>query len=454
MYYYWQIVLIKTSKTNKKLHFGKTNYRVPLSIFLYLILIVINSCEKFPFDYRSRYVGVWTFEVTNSQSNPISPVNSVSYFEGSISYGAENKDILIIYSANNTLIRATLDRDGTLGNLPGDYNYGNFIGKNEVTITFGHRGNSSNLTYIYGRKGIFLNTPPGVSTDFSYPLTYGAYLGGTVSPNGITTTISFEYGPTDSYGNTISAIQNPVTGIKTSSVGADITGLTPGTTYHFRAKVVNQAGTFYGKDLTVTTNAITDPVGDIDGNLYPTVRIGNQTWMAENLKVTRYNEGSSIPLAVENNLWVKTTFPGYCYYNNDIAYKNVYGCLYNWYVVKTGKLCPAGWHVPADKEFTTLENYLVSGNVGGILKEAGTSHWLSPNTRAINSSGFTALPGGDRDLDGPFYNIGKVGYWWSSTEDESGGYSWTHYLFNDADGYNRLHLNNTLGFSVRCIKDN
>jgi uncharacterized protein (TIGR02145 family) len=374
----------------------------------------------------------------------------VAYYEGSISYGTGHKHLLIKYSGE---LNVSVESDGTIGNLPGDYNYGKFEGHDKLNITFGHRGNYSDLTYIYGEKGSFSNKPPVASTDFAQVLTYGAYLSGTVNANILTTSVSIEYGPTNSYGNIVNVIQSLV-GFRNTTVGADITGLTPGTLYHFRVNAVNSLGTTYGKDVACTTSALTEPVRDIDGNVYHTVRIGNQVWMAENLKVTRFNDGSSIPLVVENNLWGKTTIPRFCFYNNDTAYKNVYGSLYNWYAVKTNKLCPTGWHVPADQEWTTLEDYLVSGNVGGILKEAGTTHWLSPNTGANNSSGFTALPGGNRDFEGPFYNIGSIGYWWSSTEDVMGGYTWTHYIFYNTNGYNRLHLNNTLGFSVRCLKNN
>jgi len=443
-----------TFKANVKNSLINKENWILLLVISFVFLVVITSCEKFPFDYRNKYVGIWTFEVTKSQSKPpFSSTSSVTYYEGTVSYGAGHNELIIKYSASISILVISVELDGTIGKLPGDYNYGKFEQKDILSITYGHRGNYSDLTYIYGQKGGFFNKPPLATTDFARPLTYGAYLGGTVNANSLTTNVTFEYGPTDSYGEKINAIQNPVSGFKYSSVGADITGLTPGTLYHFRVNALNSLDTIYGNDLKFTTYALTGPVTDIDGNVYQTVRIGNQVWMAENLKVTRFNDGSAIPLVVEDNLWGKTTIPRYCFYNNDITYKNIYGSLYNWYAVNTNKLCPIGWHVPADKEFKTLEDYLISGNVGGILKEAGTTHWLSPNTSAINSSGFTALPGGNRGIDGPFYNIGRLGHWWSSTEDEMGGFSWTHYLFHDVDGYNRLHLNNTFGFSVRCLKN-
>jgi len=135
---------------------------------------------------------------------------------------------------------------------------------------------------------------------------------------------------------------------------------------------------------------------DVDGNNYKTIKIGNQEWMAENLKTTKYKDGTSIPLFTAATPMANFTSPGYCWYNSDSAtYRNSYGALYNWYAVNTGKLAPTGWHVPTEAEWNTLIAYLGGESVaGGKLKEAGTSHWSSPNTGATNEVGFSALPGG------------------------------------------------------------
>ena len=157
-------------------------------------------------------------------------------------------------------------------------------------------------------------------------------------------------------------------------------------------------------------------VTDIDGNVYHTVKIGAQTWMVENLRTTRYNDGTAIPLVTGNTAWGSLTTPGYCWYNNDQAtYGSTYGALYNWYAVNRGKLCPTGWHVATDAEWTQLTDYL--GGVwvaGGKMKEAGLSHWESPNEGATNSSGFTALPGGHRISAGSFYLLALHALFWSS----------------------------------------
>lgn len=198
-------------------------------------------------------------------------------------------------------------------------------------------------------------------------------------------------------------------------------------------------------------------VMDIDGNVYHTVTIGNQTWMVENLKTTHYNDGSSteIPNVTDNALWGTLTTPAYCWYNNDISNKATYGALYNWYAVNTGNLCPTGWRVPRDEDWSELISTLGGDTtlIGGKLKEAGTAHWTSPNTGADNSSGFTALPGGSHYTNGLFYLNGKYGWFWSSTE--SSALEAMHpYLVYNSGGITRKPGSKSLGFSVRCIKIN
>jgi uncharacterized protein (TIGR02145 family) len=194
-------------------------------------------------------------------------------------------------------------------------------------------------------------------------------------------------------------------------------------------------------------------VKDIDGNVYKTVTIGKQVWMMENLKTTKYNDGKTIPLVTDNTAWTDLTASEYCWYNNDIANKKVYGALYNWYTVNTNKLCPRGWHVPTDAEWTTLTTYLGGeGVAGGKLKETGTTHWKRPNTMATNSSGFTALSGGGRYEDGKFYDLGSKGYWWSSTE-EGEANAWCFELQYAIRSINRLGSRKPAGWSIRCLRN-
>lgn len=194
-------------------------------------------------------------------------------------------------------------------------------------------------------------------------------------------------------------------------------------------------------------------VKDVDGNEYHTVIIGNQTWMVENLKVTKYHDGTAIPLVESNSDWWNRTTAAYSWNENDEAkYKDSYGALYNWYAVKTGKLCPTGWHVPTDAEWTGLIRYLGGESVAGDkLKETGTSHWRPPNTESSNETGFTAIPGGLRYFGG-FYPTGINGTWWSSTEYSTfnAWYRTMDYKFSSVDKY---YYNKSTGFSVRCVRD-
>ena len=192
---------------------------------------------------------------------------------------------------------------------------------------------------------------------------------------------------------------------------------------------------------------------DKDGNNYPVVKIATQLWMAENLKTTRYSDGTEIPLVTDNTEWIKLTTPGYCWYKNDDAtYKSTYGAMYNWHAVNSGKICPAGWHVSTDAEWTILKHYLGGESVaGGKLKETGFLHWTTPNTGATNETGFTALPGGFRGDGGTFNGLKNIGYWWSPT---SGGTSnaWSNSMYWSGSDVFTMY-SDIYGFSVRCVID-
>ena len=160
-------------------------------------------------------------------------------------------------------------------------------------------------------------------------------------------------------------------------------------------------------------------VTDIDGNIYNSVTIGNQVWMAENLKTTKYQNGEAIPNVTDDTEWSNLVTGAYSDYNNDPSNSDTYGRLYNWYAVDDSRnICPSGWHVPNYSEWTTLENYLGGYLVaGGKLKETGTTHWSSPNTGATNETGFTALPAGGRGSNpGDFIYLGERAVWWTSKD--------------------------------------
>ena len=196
-----------------------------------------------------------------------------------------------------------------------------------------------------------------------------------------------------------------------------------------------------------------DTMTDIEGNVYNTVIIGNQIWMKENLKTARYNDGTEIPLVSDKTDWDNLTTAGYCWYENSDSVGTTYGALYNWYSVNTGKLCPTGWHVPLDEEWTILTSFLGGEDIaGGKLKESGTNHWEYQTTGATNESGFTALPGGYRNYTGTFDNVVNFGYWWSATESDAAN-AWNRYMFYLYPNVYRYSRRKEIGYSVRCVKD-
>ena len=229
---------------------------------------------------------------------------------------------------------------------------------------------------------------------------------------------------------------------------------------YIRAYAHSVFGIAYSEDTLV--NIVYDAR---DGNAYKTVKIGNQIWLAENLKY--------LPSVVGPSTGSKTT-PYYYVYGYDgtnvtdaKATSNyaTYGVLYNWPAAMAGSassnanpsgvqgVCPAGWHLPSDAEWTELTDYLGGISVaGGKLKETGTTHWQSPNTGATNETGFTALPGGDRYLFGDFYAIGLLGYWWSATE-YGPHYAWSRYVgYADSNVDRNINAKED-GYSVRCVRD-
>ena len=208
------------------------------------------------------------------------------------------------------------------------------------------------------------------------------------------------------------------------------------------------------KDVVIFNPNLTyDTVSDIDGNIYKTIKIGTQTWMAENLKTTRYNDGTEIPLLTNSSEWSKNA-SGYCWYeNNSAKYKNTYGALYKWNTINTGHLCPIGWHIPSDTEWLTLINYAGSEMVSGrSLKEANSVHWLCPEYGGDNLYGFTALPGGWREPEGSFRLIGIDGIFWTSSEKDVND-AYDRVIYSCYEDIPQDWAPKNYGFSVRCVKD-
>ncbi len=208
----------------------------------------------------------------------------------------------------------------------------------------------------------------------------------------------------------------------------------------------------------ITYGSLTDQ----EGNTYKTVAIGTQVWMAENFKTTRYNDNQSIPRIIDDEAWINLITPGYCWYNNDApTYRAAYGALYNWYAVNTGKLCPAGWHVPSNEDWIALRTYMGGEDfAGGKLKETGTAHWQTSDAGATNESGFTALPGGERACngisnEGKFSGQGTDCIWWSATKFSltDPPVIWCFRIHTDNSRFWRNEIRATSGQNVRCIKD-
>lgn len=203
---------------------------------------------------------------------------------------------------------------------------------------------------------------------------------------------------------------------------------------------------------TISNNAIDNRPGiPITAN---EVRIGNQTWATKNLNVDHYKNGDPIPQVTDATQWRNITTGAWCYYNNDPANGAIYGKLYNWYAVNDARgLAPEGYHVPTHLEWGILA-YFLGGETtaGGSMKETGTAHWLSPNTNATNSSGFTGLAGGWRNNNGAFVNVGNNGLWWSASQNGIAG-SWIRILYYNNTNANSQIEGAWLGFSVRCMKN-
>jgi uncharacterized protein (TIGR02145 family) len=344
----------------------------------------------------------------------------------------------------------------------------NITGIDPVTLYHVRAYATNSVGTAYGADYSFstLGQVPSATTFAATDITAtSCTLNGTINANYAPTTVTFEYGLTTDYGSITSAAPSPVTGNTSTDVSADISNLKAGTTYHFRLKAVNSPGTVYGIDMSYTTI-----LADGDGNVYNAVTIGTQVWLKENLKTTKYNDGTPIPNVTDNAIWITLTTAAYCWCANDAGYKNTYGALYNEYAVATDNpknVCPTGWHVPSETDWTTLIDYLRNNGFGYLGKRgeiaksmAATSGWPASETpgnigndqASNNSSGFSALPAGVRSYSGSFIYLFNTTFFWSSTA----------YFTNDAFSlclnwdYNdvqKVFPYKLEGFSVRCLRD-
>ena len=410
------------------------------SIFALIIVLMIFGCKK------EAVPIIETNEVTNITTNTAVCGGKITY-EGSSTVSARG----ICWSTS--MIPTISDFKTTDGAGAGSYS-SSMSGLEVGTVYYVRAYASNSFGTGYGITMSFttLGQSPAANIAAATNITTSsAKLNGIVNANFLSTIVTFEYGTTTGYGNTITSIQSPIAGNSNINVSAEITGLNPETTYHTRIIATNSIGTIYSSDMTFTTGGF---VTDIDGNIYHTVIIGPQVWMVENLKTTKYRNGINIPNITDDISWYNLETGAYCDHGNIPSNSDLYGRLYNWYVVIDSRnICPTGWHVPSDDEWSLLITYLGGSYVaGGKLKEIGTTHWRDPNTGADNSSGFTALPGGLRTFDGLFKNINSAGYWWSSTKNPS-ELVWTQSMNFSSSYVRRYDEIDRSGFSIRCIKD-
>jgi uncharacterized protein (TIGR02145 family) len=349
----------------------------------------------------------------------------------------------------------------------GDMNYWN--GTTWVPLNKGAQGQT--LTFCDGKPTWAIGgVCPGTITALNCSsATNNGTLTATTTASGVTSVISYTGGNGGTHNGQV-VTSTGVTGLTATlqagtfangngSLTYTITG-TPATS-GIASFALNIGGNTCSLTRTVNslpTSGYGPNISDNDGNTYKTVYIGTQQWMAENLKTAKYNDGAGIPNVTDNTQWQNNITGAWSYYNNDAANNAKYGKLYNWYAVNpttngNKNVCPTGWHLPTDAEWTVLTDYLGGGSVAsGKMKEVGTTNWNSPNTGSTNTSLFTGLPGGYRNNDGYYVGSGDGGYWWSSTVSNTFS-AWTRILLN-AYGYaSRYNGSKHYGFSVRCLRD-
>jgi len=376
--------------------------------------------------------------VTSPTSNSTPNYTFASTEAGAITYGGScSSGITSAVSGNNTITFTALI-DGTYSDCT-------------ITVT-DYEGNVSNILEIPAFT-VATNTPDTTAPTVSL-------IPATITPSGFAVVQSTETGTaylvnTDVTVSNLASISGAVDNMSNSvpisnantNTNLSAAGLVDGT---YKAYAVDAAGNLSVPSLDNVT--IGGQLVDIDGNVYRTVVIGTQHWMAENLKVTRYRNGVNITYVSNNASWNGLTTGAYGYYGNNTTNRDTYGILYNWHAVDDSRgICPEGWHVPSRTEFDTLSTYLGGDSIAGSkLKEAGTVHWDFPNSGGTNESGFTALPAGSRLYsNGSYYYLGTRSHFWSS---ESIGSNMRR-LKHDSFTFESATFVKNMGFSIRCLED-
>ena len=250
---------------------------------------------------------------------------------------------------------------------------------------------------------------------------------------------------------------------------SQLDSLQTGTKYYIRAFATNTIGTGYGENVSFTTSSEVNigEITDIDGNRYKTIKIGDQWWMAENLKTSHYRNGDPIPVISDNTDWTGQSEGACCVYANDSTNLDLYGLLYNWYAATDERsIAPAGWHLPTDEDWKTLEMYLGMEPIiadyenwrgdhqeGAQLKIHNSELWYGNNPYTGVDRGFEALPGGYRKADtGEFVKMRYYGIFWTTTENDD-QMAYNRSLYNETPKIGRFLRNKKEGYSIRCIKN-
>jgi uncharacterized protein (TIGR02145 family) len=338
--------------------------------------------------------------------------------------------------------------NSTISNLlPGTRYYVRAYATNSIGTAYGQE-----QTFVTEREAV-VNLPQLTTRYISSIMQREAMSGGAISFDGGSEILAKGIVWSKNREPNISMSTKTNEGGSTSSFISKISNLTPNTRYYVRAYATNSVGTEYGQEQTFMTEKEAVVFSGY-------VTIGTQVWQTKNLNVDRFRNGDPILQVRTNEDWKaagERGEPAWCYYENNASNGSIYGKLYNWHAATDSKgICPPGWHLPSDREWTALTNYLGGENVaGGKMKSAGTAYWNSPNTGATNESGFSVLPGGCRYYVGSFFNIRNYAFFWSASENDD-IYAWNRNLsiytgvVSRSSTYTGLK---SVGASVRCLRD-
>ena len=436
---------------------GKRLY-VILQVSSILMVLCLSECKK---DHTKNdlvpapdwAVGNWIFKTYVSINLLIggSEYDSIYYF-GNIILNNDGTGLQIQFAPGNSVeVKFSSQENFEIVDNPvRDGGQGNFQGTDKLYLNVNYFTQQVQSSYnVQGTKfsndKIFLGAPTARTLPAGFITKDSVTINAIVCANFSPTQVFFDYGTPTTYGKSILATSSNLTGFSLNSITVILSGIDMSQKNHFRVRAENSAGTALGNDMTFWVPPL---VTDFDGNVYQCVAINDQIWMAENLRTTKFNDGTSIPDVKDSIIWSELTTPAYCWSKNDsLTYRQPYGALYNLSAVKSGSLCPTGWHIPKLDEWQKMIDFL-GGERKAVykLEEKGTAHWSVSNGGGSNESGFTAVESFIRDTSGVFTWGPK---WWSFTGVEMNTWECEGIIITISPE----QLNGKSGLSVRCIKD-